>query len=60
MEELQSWMSNKVYDVVPKATIKYIALRWVLTTKQTPDGIIPKAQLIARGFEEDCLTNFEK
>ena len=57
MKELQSWISNKVYDVVPKTTNKCISLRWVLT-KQTPDGIIPKAWHVARRFKEDC--KFEK
>ena len=60
MKELQSWISNKVYDVVSKTTNKYISIRWVLTTKQIPNGIIPKAWLIARGFKEDCLTKPEK
>ena len=56
MKELQSWISNKVYDVVPKTTNKCISLRWVLT-KQTPDGI-PKAWHVARRFKED--SKFEK
>ena len=60
MKELQSWISNKVYDVVSKTTNKYISIRWVLTTKQTPNGIIPKAWLIARGLKKDCLTKPEK
>ena len=45
---------------MPKTANKCIPLRRALTTKQTPDGIIPKAWLVARGFKEDCLTKFEK
>jgi len=26
--------------------------RWVCTLKETPDGVAPKARLVARGFEE--------
>ena len=37
-----------------------MSLRWVLTTKETTDGIIPEARLVARGFEEDCLDKSEK
>ena len=45
MKELQSWASNKVYSIVPKTTKKCISLRWVLTTKETTDDIIPKLGL---------------
>ena len=60
MKELQSWASNKVYSTVSKTTKKCMSLRWVLITKETTDGIIPKARLVARGFEEDCLDKSEK
>lgn len=26
--------------------------RWVCTLKETPQGLVPKARLVARGFEE--------
>ena len=45
---------------MPTTTNKCISLRCVLTTKKTPYGIIPKGRLVAIGFEEDCLTKFEK
>ena len=60
MKELQSWASNKVYSILPKTTKKCISLRWVLTTKETTDDIIPIASFVVRGFEEDCLDKFEK
>ena len=60
MKELQSSASNKVYSIVPKTTKKCISFRWVLTTNETTNGIIPKARLVARGFEEDCLDKSEK
>jgi hypothetical protein len=29
-----------------------ISTRWICTLKETSEGIIPKARLVARGFEE--------
>ena len=49
LKEIQSWISNKVYDVVPQATNKCTSLGGVLTKKkQIPDCIISRAQLVAR------------
>lgn len=31
---------------------KCISMRRVCTVKETPDGVVPKARLVARGFEE--------
>ena len=36
------------------------SLRWVLTSKESPEGYIPNARLVARGLEEDCLQNIDK
>ena len=30
-----------------------MSVRWILTFKDTESGIIPKARLVARGFEEE-------
>jgi len=50
--ELDSWKKNKVYIEVEDVGQKCISTRWVCSLKSTPDGIIPKARLVARGFEE--------
>ena len=39
---------------MPKTTNKCISLRWLLTTKQTPDGIIPKAYFFSICAQNDC------
>jgi len=31
---------------------KCISTRWVCILKETSDGVVPKARLVARGFEE--------
>ena len=36
-----------------------ISLRWVCLTKQTKEGLKLKARLVARGFEEECLSKSE-
>ena len=50
--ELENWSKNKVYDEIPNKGQKYITTRWVCTAKETKEGIISKARLVARGFED--------
>ena len=50
--ELESWIKNSVYEEVPDVGQKCISTRWVCTLKETPDGVTPKARLVARGFED--------
>ena len=50
--ELDSWKQNTVYTEVEDVGQKCVSTRWVCSLKSTPDGIIPKARLVARGFEE--------
>jgi hypothetical protein len=50
--ELQSWKTNQVYVEKPDSGQKCVSTRWVCTLKETPQGIKPKARLVARGFEE--------
>ena len=59
-KELKYWEHNNVYNLVKNENQKCISLRWVLTSKESPEGYIPKARLVARGFEEDCLQNTDK
>ena len=57
--ELQSWIDNQVYEQLPDVGQKCITTRWVCSLKELPSGIIPKARLVARGFQ-DKETNVDK
>ena len=53
--ELNSWIRNDVYEVVPLKSVdkKVISTRWVDTIKKTNTGkLVTKSRLVARGFEE--------
>ena len=50
--ELDSWKNNQVYVEKYDIGQKCISTRWICNLKETPEGIIPKARLVARGFEE--------
>ncbi len=51
-KELQSWLTNKVYSKVPDLGQSKISTRWIYTKKETENGSIVKARLVARGFQE--------
>ncbi|KAL6481141.1 hypothetical protein MHYP_G00092210 [Metynnis hypsauchen] len=51
-EEIKNWQDNDVFVEVENAGQKCVSTRWVCTLKETPKGIVPKARLVARGFEE--------
>ena len=59
-KELKSWKDNNVYEVAPYSNQKCISVKWVCSVKETINVPQEKAQLVARGFEEDTLNNFEK
>ena len=53
-KELLNWKRNNVYSVVPFTGQKLISVKWVHTFKKHDNGqVIPKARLVARGYEED-------
>ncbi|XP_061841706.1 uncharacterized protein [Nerophis lumbriciformis] len=52
LTEISNWEKHDVFDEVKNMGQKCISTRWVCTLKDTPDGIVPKARLVARGFEE--------
>ena len=56
---MQDGVSNNVFIEVPNEGQQTISTRWVCTLKSTPDGEVPKARLVARGFE-DFTDNLEK
>lgn len=51
-KELESWKHHDVFEEVPYQGQRLISTRWVCSMKTTQNGIIPKARLVARGFEE--------
>ena len=52
MKELESWRENKVYHEVPYTNQKCVSTRWVYSFKTVNNSLVPKARLVARGFEE--------
>ena len=53
LAELLSWKENHVYDEVEYRNQSTMSVRWILTFKDTESGIIRRARLVARGFEEE-------
>ena len=51
---------NNAYNLLKNENQNGSSLRWVLISKESPEGYIPKARLVARGFKEDCLQNIDK
>lgn len=58
--ELESWKHNSVYTVCPDTGQKCISTRWVCSMKECPSRLVPKARLVARGFEECDLDTIPK
>merc|ERR1712026_164632 len=57
---VDQWISNSVFKIVRRAGIpikRIMAMRWILTWKQAPEGTKAKAPLVAKGFTDpDLLT----
>ncbi|VDI07543.1 Hypothetical predicted protein [Mytilus galloprovincialis] len=52
LKELNSWKNNSVYEECTDTGQKCISTRWICSLKDTSEGTIHKARLVARGFEE--------
>ncbi|XP_071317640.1 CD166 antigen homolog A isoform X1 [Trachinotus anak] len=59
-EEIKNWTDNNVFEEVKDEGQKCISTRWVCTLKDTSTGQIPKARLVARGFEELEVSELQK
>lgn len=59
-EEMRSWRDNSVFEEVQDEGQKCISTRWVCTLKETLTGLVPKARLVARGFEELNVLELQK
>ena len=59
-KEVDQWISNSVFKIVRRAGIpikRIMAMRWILTWKEAPEGTKAKARLVAKGFTDpDLLT----
>ena len=49
---MNKWKQHNVYEEVENQG-QSISTRWVCTEKETENGKLIKARLVARGFEED-------
>lgn len=58
--EIRSWRQNEVFEEVVDKGQKCISTRWVCTLKETENGLVPKARLVARGFEELKVSDLQK
>ena len=57
LAESLSWKESHVYDEVEYRNQSTMSVSWILTFKDTESGIIPKARLVARGFEKKMKTS---
>ena len=59
-KEVDQWISNSVFKIVRRAGVplkRIMAMRWILTWKEAPEGTKAKARLVAKGFTDpDLLT----
>lgn len=58
--ELENWKRNNVFVEEKDEGQKCISTRWVCTLKKTQVDIVPKARLVARGFEEINIQELPK
>ena len=59
-KNFDEWMSSSVFKIVRNTGIhitRIMAMRWILTWKEAPEGTKAKARLVAKGFTDpDLLT----
>ena len=58
--ELRNWTTHNVYEEVHDNDQKVISLRWVLSQKYKDSGIVYKARLVGRDFEEEHSNELQK
>ena len=52
LDEFSNWRKNVVFEEVKDIAQKCVSTRWVCTLKESLTGIVTKARLVPRGFEE--------
>ena len=60
LEEIKNWQNNDVFEEVEDEGQKCVSTRWVCSLKESSKGIVPKARLVARGFEEANIHELQK
>ena len=59
-KEVDQWITNSVFKIVRRAGIpikRIMAMQWLLTWKEAPEGTKAKARLVAKGITDlDLLT----
>jgi len=59
-KEVDQWISNSVFKIARRAGIpikRIMAMRWILTWTEAPEGTKAKSRLVAKGFTDpDLLT----
>ena len=58
--ELQNWTTHNAYEEVDENNQKVISLRWVFSQKYKDSGIVCKACIVAKGFEEEPSNELRK
>ena len=58
--EIRNWQQNSVYEEVDDEGQVCMSTRWICTLKETPNELVPKARLVARGFEEKGIEDVQK
>ena len=56
--EVDQWISNAVFKIVRRTGVpitRIMAMRWILTWKEAPEGTKAKARLVAKGFTDPDL-----
>jgi transposase InsO family protein len=58
--EMESWKQHGVYEMVKDTGQKAISTRWICSMKEKEGKLVPKARLVARGFEEYDNSDIQK
>ena len=59
-KKLRNSIDKDVYEIVPNENQKFLSLRWVFSMKETPEGLQPKAHLVACGSEKNYFNKNDK
>ena len=57
-KEIDQWVHNSVFKIARRAGVpvsRTMAMRWILTWKEAPEGSKAKARLVAKGFTDPDL-----
>ena len=58
-KELASWKEHDVFKEVNFTGQKCVSTRWICTLKNTGDGLVPKARLVARALKRKAYRKYQ-